>query len=137
MTFSNLRWFIFVCCLVHAICYVYDAAATETLRTNPLVTQETLKTTVCSGNSGAWIKTQRPPVSYTQAWEQVNGGDMTTIVDHAIPLCAGGHPLNTDNLILQDTAASYSKDVTERTACRLLCKGTLTLKEAQSFFSGY
>lgn len=129
----NFKWFIVLMCLTCS----YNAVAIETTRVNSLVTQENLKTTVCSGNRGAWVKSQRPPISYTQAWEAANGGDMTTIVDHAIPLCAGGHPFNTDNLILQKTQASYSKDVTERAACMLLCKGTLTLKEAQSLFLGY
>lgn len=41
------------------------------------------------------------------------------VVDHIIPLCAGG-PDATTNMMWQTTADSYRKDVLERDICRRL-----------------
>lgn len=41
------------------------------------------------------------------------------VVDHIIPLCAGGTD-TVDNMMFQTTADSYRKDVQERAICRRL-----------------
>lgn len=98
---------------------------------NPNVTQDNLQDTVCMPG---YVLSIRPPSSYTQAWEKVNGGGVDTIVDHKGPICAGFSPTDYGNFQLQYKAESYRKDVTERLVCKLLCEGRLTLKEAQRMF---
>lgn len=44
------------------------------------------------------------------------------VIDHVIPLCAGG-PDTTANMQWQEYRASLEKDVKERALCRLLHKG--------------
>ena len=97
----------------------------------PLVTQANIQESVCTAG---YTNSIRPPVSYTQAWEKANGGGLDTVVDHITPLCAGGDPTNTANYQLQLKADSYRKDTTEKLVCKLLCNGTLTLKQAQGMF---
>lgn len=41
------------------------------------------------------------------------------VVDHIVPLCAGG-PDTVDNMMWQSRSASYRKDVLERAICRRL-----------------
>jgi hypothetical protein len=41
------------------------------------------------------------------------------VIDHIIPLCAGG-PDDVSNMMWQTQAASYKKDVMERAICRRL-----------------
>ena len=98
---------------------------------SPLVTQDNLHSTVCTVG---YTNTVRPSVSYTQAWEKANGGGLDTVVDHITPLCAGGEPSDYANYQLQLKADSYRKDTTEKLVCKLLCNGTLTLKQAQGMF---
>lgn len=43
------------------------------------------------------------------------------VVDHMIPLCAGG-PDTVDNMMWQAKLASYKKDIMERAICRKLSK---------------
>lgn len=40
------------------------------------------------------------------------------VVDHKIPVCAGGDPNDANNLQWQEKAASYRKDVCERALCK-------------------
>lgn len=98
---------------------------------NPAVTQDNIHQTVCVPG---WTDTIRPPSSYTQAWEKANGGNIDTVVDHKIPLCAGGNPTDPGNYQLQLKPESYRKDSTEKLVCKLLCAGKLTLDEAQRMF---
>lgn len=48
------------------------------------------------------------------------------VVDHIVPLCAGG-PDVIDNLQWQERDASYKKDVFERELCRAMKREGLTL----------
>lgn len=50
------------------------------------------------------------------------------VVDHEIPLCAGG-PDRLDNLQWQEVGASYVKDVFERELCRDMQRLRLTMIE--------
>jgi hypothetical protein len=98
---------------------------------NPDVTQDNLQITVCTS---AYLQSIRPPTSYTQEWERKQGGNIDTVVDHNLPLCAGGNPTDTANYRLQLKPESYRKDTAERLACKLLCSGKITLKQAQQLF---
>lgn len=101
--------------------------------TNPSVTQNNIGATVCTAK---YTLTIRPTSSYTQAWERTAGGNEQTVVDHIIPLCAGGHPSDYGNYQLQKKSTSYRKDAVEKRVCKLLCDYKITLKEAQGLFYG-
>lgn len=123
---------------IFALCLLAATTLTHADAINPYVTQDNLDETVCNTNADglghSWVSLQRPPTSYTQKWEQLNGGDTTTVVDHVIPLCAGGNPRDYSNYQLQLTENSYKKDTAERLVCRLLCSRVITLKQAQQLF---
>lgn len=55
------------------------------------------------------------------------------VVDHVIPLCAGG-PDAVENMAFQTVAASYKKDVLERAICRrlALCPAPIATPEIKS-----
>jgi len=103
---------------------------------NPNVTQSNIQETICVSG---YTKTIRPPVSYTNALKKQR---MTAMglpfelmgdfqLDHKIPLSVGGHPSNQDNLILQDADDAHRKDAVEHCAQRAVCKGEISLAEAQ------
>ena len=51
--------------------------------------------------------------------------------DHIVPLCAGGHPDDPRNLWPQPLHSQWSdndKNQLERSVCRMLCRGGITLK---------
>ncbi len=105
---------------------------------NPDVTQENLNQTVCVPG---WTKTIRPKVSYTNPIKEAlipKGANIDDYeLDHEIPLALGGAPKDTGNLMLQPwegKCGARVKDVDEARTHRKLCKGLLTLKEAQARF---
>lgn len=62
--------------------------------------------------------------SVARAFRQLTGypmGRSGMVVDHKIPLCAGG-PDTVDNLQWQKVAESYNKDTYERALCRELAR---------------
>jgi hypothetical protein len=64
-----------------------------------------------------------------------NAGDY--VIDHVVPLCAGGHPSDPRNLWPQPIAGQWTdkfKDQLEQSVCRGLCRGDITLEEAQAIF---
>lgn len=102
------------------------------------VTQENLNTTVCVPG---YTATVRPPVSYTNKVKHnlaTNNDDPKQFeLDHYVPLAVGGHPTSLDNLWLQSwngSLGAHTKDVVETQVHRKLCKGQLTLKQAQWIF---
>ena len=53
------------------------------------------------------------------------------------PVCVGGHPLDPRNLWLQPRTGEWAakfKDQLESSVCRQLCRGDITLEEAQAIF---
>jgi hypothetical protein len=53
-------------------------------------------------------------------------GRVGYVVDHAVPLCAGG-PDTAENMQWQPIAESYQKDIFERSLCRNLARLGLTV----------
>jgi hypothetical protein len=113
-----------------------NASELTSLPVNPDVTQGNIFETICVKG---WTKTIRPPVSYTnqikiQLMER-EGLPLeligNQILDHRIPLEAGGSPDDPRNLMLQDYQTSKEKDIAEHTARRLVCDGVMPLREAQ------
>ena len=108
---------------------------------NPEVIQENLKSTVCMSG---YSKQIRPSTSYTNPLKiklmrsyGINGNPSDYELDHLIPLSIGGAPKDPKNLWPQKwngEKGAKAKDVIERQAHRDLCKGKLTLQQAQSIF---
>ena len=103
--------------------------------TDSRVTQANIATTICKVG---YTKTIRPPVKYTSALKTAqlasyykgncpNLGDCEE--DHLISLELGGSPTAEANLWPQPNA--HSKDVCENRLHAKVCKGKLTLAEAQ------
>ncbi len=117
---------------------IYTSGAAD-----PAVTQDNLHTTVCVPG---YTKTVRPPVAYTNRLKRQQldtnyqgRGDMQSVQeDHLIPLVIGGSPSDVRNLWPQrregDRGAGF-KDRCEVAAGKALCRGRISLSEAQQGFS--
>lgn len=112
--------------------------------TNPAVTQETIRSTICIRG---WTATVRPPATYTNTlkYNQLHsgynlGGDLNMKhyeEDHIVPLEVGGNPSSPLNLFPQPRnikLSAYLKDQLENRMHQLVCSGQLTLKVAQAVF---
>lgn len=107
---------------------------------NAAVTQSNIQTTICVSG---WTKTIRPPASYTNKLKhtQVASGPYQSDLamsafeeDHLISLEIGGNPTDPANLWPQHWSAPYGahqKDQLENFLHRAVCKGSITLSEAQ------
>lgn len=104
---------------------------------NPAVSQDNLKETACKAN---WTSTVRPSSQYTNALKlkQLKGyqdqDPSHYEEDHYIPLVLGGSPKSEKNLWPQSYLGQYNardKDKVENYLHRQLCKGAITLIEAQ------
>ena len=106
---------------------------------NPDVTQDTIEQTICVTG---YTKTVRPSTSYTNGVklkllreaeiDQSHIGEYE--LDHIIPLAIGGHPRKLSNLQLQPwdgEQGANKKDGLERRLQSLVCRGALSLLEAQ------
>jgi hypothetical protein len=111
--------------------------------TNPDVTQATIGSTICVSG---WTATIRPSTTYTNAlkkeqiaeygYSDTNMSDYEE--DHFIPLELGGAPRDPNNLWPQPHFAtggssdtSYTKDGVETKLKNAVCKGTVSLVDAQ------
>lgn len=102
---------------------------------NPDVTQATIAATICKRG---WTRTIRPPVSYTNrlklqqiAAAGLPGGPRDYQEDHFISLELGGHPTDVRNLWPEPRPYAEQVDRYENELNRAVCKGRLTLAEAQ------
>jgi len=114
--------------------------------TNPAVTQETIKKTICVSG---WTKTIRPPSSFTGrvkvAQLKLYGDSYHDKVpshfeeDHFLPLTVGGNPTDSKNLFPQlwhlnvngYDAGAYTKDRIEVLINKKICKEEITLQQGQ------
>lgn len=107
--------------------------------TNPDVTQENIQQTICVSG---WTKTIRPSSSYTNKLKK----EQIAVFhykekrlseyeeDHLISLQLGGHPTDPKNLWPEPyriKCGARIKDVLETKLKRMVCDGTMTLKDAQ------
>lgn len=113
---------------------------------NPIVTQDNIHQTICVPG---WTKTVRPPVSYTNtekdqersAYGLTTGPDGDFEEDHIIPLELGGDtgyargprglPANLYPEPWNGPTGAHAKDKEENLLHREMCKGTITLEQAQ------
>ena len=110
---------------------------------NKDVTQANISTTVCKSG---WTATIRPTVTYTNKlkeeqlkttylpYTKIWGTEMSAYEeDHLISLQLGGDPKDPKNLFPQPYAGNNArkKDVVETALKRLVCSGTIKLKDAQ------
>jgi hypothetical protein len=85
-----------------------------------------------------YTKTVRPKSGYTSQLKrsqiitfQLSGNPGEFEEDHIIPLELCGHPFDPRNLIPQPWDRARKKDVLETRFHRLVCRGDMTLEEAQ------
>ena len=90
---------------------------------------------VCTPN---YTKTVRPSSSYTNKLKRKQmdslglPGDMSEYEeDHIVPLVLCGHPTDPRNLVPQPWDRARKKDVLEVRFRKDVCKGKMSLKEAQ------
>ena len=107
---------------------------------NPGVTQANIGSTICVSG---WSATIRPSTAYTgalkrrllrQAGIPMSRGSQYEL-DHWVPLSLGGAPKDPKNLRLQAWAGpegATAKDVIESAMHREVCRGHVSLEEAQS-----
>lgn len=116
--------------------------------TNPLVTQDNIRTTICAPpppkGQKTWTQSQRPPVSYTNALKisQMRdygdtGAPADDEEDHIIALSIGGNPRDPHNLYPQPwngPRGAHVKDDEERTLWHAVCAPTnaMSLATAQA-----
>lgn len=105
---------------------------------NEAVRQDNLSETVCKAN---WTDSIRPRSSYTNRikFEQLEDKSVMRDYeeDHFIPLSIGGHPTDVGNLWPQSwygSCGAKEKDKEEVRIHNRLCKGEISLKEAQDYF---
>lgn len=111
---------------------------------NSDVTQANIKQTICVSG---WTATIRPPTSYTSRVKRkmLSAGMVINIypktakmsdyvLDHPVPLGAGGAPKDPKNLILQTVADGVAKDRIEALVRRRICSGRITLAYGQAVF---
>lgn len=124
---------------------VYPDPAMTPGMTNPDVTQDNIKQTICVSG---WTKTIRPPVSYTDALkkQQLSTGVYATPnadpkayeLDHLISLELGGAPRDPRNLWPEPRNGqwgAHTKDKVENGLHRLVCAGKLPLETARQMIS--
>ncbi|WP_024516824.1 hypothetical protein [Bradyrhizobium sp. Tv2a-2] len=115
---------------------------------NPDITQDNIGETICANSRGGhWsTKSIRPPASYTTKlkkkqladWGYEDKNPRHYEEDHIISLEIGGAPRDPKNLFPQPYAGEWGarvKDKLEQRLNKLVCDGTLTLKEAQAAIS--
>jgi len=102
---------------------------------NPDVTQATIRSTICRRG---WTRTIRPPVSYTNDLKRkglrqygLRGPPSAFQEDHLISLELGGHPSDPRNLWPEPYPRAASVDRIENELNEAVCRGRLTLAEAQ------
>lgn len=107
---------------------------------NPAVTQATLDSTICLRG---YSRSIRPPLSYTApikrkliaALPDPASREMRDYeLDHVVPLEAGGHPTNLENLIVQLWPEARAKDAVEDRVHREVCAGKITLAVGRRCF---
>jgi hypothetical protein len=111
-------------------------AFADDLPLNPVVTQESIATTICVPG---WTKTVRPSARYTarikiKLIRELEIPEELLVdfeLDHRIPLALGGAPSEQHNLELQPWDEAGEKDRIEACLSRAVCAGTITLDEAR------
>jgi hypothetical protein len=103
---------------------------------NPDVTQATIGSTVCVQG---WTRTVRPPTDYTSALKLrqmraygETGSPSDYQEDHLISLELGGHPTDARNLWPEPYPRAAQVDAIENELNDEVCRGSLTLVEAQN-----
>jgi len=112
---------------------------------DPEVTADNIQESICKQKPISWSQAHLPPSSWMedmekQQIEQYHYSDTSLKhyhEDHLIPLSLGGHPTNAKNIWPQPLIAKWSarrKDYLEEVINRKVCKGEMSLAEAQNIF---
>lgn len=112
---------------------------------DPEVTAENIQESICKQKPISWSQAHLPPSSWMENLEkeqieQYHYSDTSPKhyhEDHLIPLSLGGHPTDAKNIWPQPLVAKWSarrKDYLEDVITRKVCKGEMSLTEAQDIF---
>ena len=112
--------------------------------TNPDVTQDNIKETICYSG---WTATVRPPVKTTNdlkkkqlaEWGYADKTMSHYEEDHRVPLEVGGSPDDPGNLWPEPYSIQWNarvKDKLETFIKRQVCAGDMTLEDGQNIFKG-
>jgi hypothetical protein len=109
---------------------------------NPAVTQQTISETICRRG---FTSTIRPPLGYSEALKRRSmasygvGADSPSgyEFDHLVSLELGGAPADIRNLFPQSHATSFTKDRLENELNAAVCRGQISLAEAQKRIIGW
>jgi len=110
--------------------------------TDPEVTESNLKETICRVTHFSWEEGHMPPPSFLEGVKKdqlkLYGYTDSAVkhyqMDHLIPLSLGGHPTDLKNIWPQVLITKWSarrKDYLEEILHEKVCKGEISLKEAQ------
>jgi hypothetical protein len=113
--------------------------------TDPEVTEANIKESICKVTHFTWTEGHMPPASFLENIEreqlkQYGYSDPNMKhyqMDHLIPLSLGGNPTDPKNIWPQVLVTKWSarrKDYLEQVMHDKVCKGELSLKEAQDVF---
>lgn len=113
--------------------------------TDPEVSEANIKESICKVTHFTWTEGHMPPPSFLEPIlkEQLKqyGYDDTNLkhfqADHLIPLSVGGHPTDPKNIWPQVLLTKWSarrKDYLEEVMHDKVCKGEVSLKDAQEMF---
>ena len=113
--------------------------------TDPEVNAGNIKESICKSSHFTWTEGHMPPKSFLDSIEQEQlkqyGYTDTTMshyqMDHLIPLSLGGHPTDPKNIWPQVLLTKWSarrKDYLEEVVHDKVCKGEISLKDAQDLF---
>lgn len=131
---------------VSGIAVAADGLPNKTLTpgaANPNVTQDNIRDTICKRG---WTKTVRPPEDYTYHLKKRQIAEYGYSdhylrdyeEDHLIPLELGGNPSDPHNLWPEPRSGEWGsskKDRLENALNHMVCRGQLSLYEAQQAFS--
>ena len=113
--------------------------------TDPEVNEANISESICKVTHFTWTEGHMPPQSFLDPIEKdlikQYGYEDTNLkhyqIDHLIPLSLGGHPTDVKNMWPQVLLAKWSarrKDYLEQVMHDKVCKGEVSLKEAQDMF---
>lgn len=110
--------------------------------TDPEVSEANIKESICRVTHFTWEEGHMPPPSFMESVKKeqlklygfTDGDTKHYFMDHLIPLSLGGNPTDLKNIWPQQLITKWSarrKDYLEEILHDKVCKGEVTLKDAQ------
>lgn len=120
-----------------ALLWISGGANAADIPLNPAVTQETIAATICVRGYATSVR-PKLYLSRKVKHQLMDAAGLPWVrrfefeLDHKQPLTLGGAPLELENFELQPWPEALVKDGLERRLNRLVCRGVMSLPEAQA-----